>query len=489
MTKDFDLLHVQIVGFIGQHHFRNPAVIAEELRSQLKKMESPGKRLLALSPLSGTADLLFAREVLALNIPLVIALTQPREEMKKKFSEGDAIEFDDVLRKATRVESLLLALESDTTTRLGQKLADEADVILAVAEANGADQDCSTEVIAYATRRGRPVICLWEGDGGITVREIRSDSMQEKQLSVEQLQALLGEASPEPKIPEQLLKYFHACDGHASNAAPSIRAYYLNIVLATAVAATASSVSSSFDHQPIWGIVLTSIRFLCIGASLWIGVALHRRQSRDKWLNLRLRAEISRSAIATWNLPTPIEPITAEEAPELRPLLQALRYYRATKHHATEPLEAFKAAYGKRLIDQYNYYTKQSESAISLSAWIPKLYLVFNVVALVASVIAIPIGLSYFANWRHLHRFWDFLIVFIPIAAPQIGAWIMARYAIEAASRKQVRFVDMRKAMHQALVDLVHCHSWDTVQHVVKKAEKHLLTEVLEWHSFIKYSK
>jgi hypothetical protein len=46
----------------------------------------------------------------------------------------------------------------------------------------------------------------------------------------------------------------------------------------------------------------------------------------------------------------------------------------------------------------------------------------------------------------------------------------------------------MERLMHQALVDLIHCHSWEAVQHVVKRAERQLLMEVLEWYSFVKYS-
>jgi len=44
----------------------------------------------------------------------------------------------------------------------------------------------------------------------------------------------------------------------------------------------------------------------------------------------------------------------------------------------------------------------------------------------------------------------------------------------------------MKRHMHQAMVDLVHCHSWEAVLHVVKKTEKVLLNEVLEWYSFVK---
>ena len=97
MNKDFDLLHVRIVGFSGPQTLRDPASVAEALRRQLEKMEAPGRRLMALSPLAGPTDLIFAREALGLAIPLVVVLTQPREELRKNFSDQAATEFDRVL--------------------------------------------------------------------------------------------------------------------------------------------------------------------------------------------------------------------------------------------------------------------------------------------------------------------------------------------------------------------------------------------------------
>jgi hypothetical protein len=82
----------------------------------------------------------------------------------------------------------------------------------------------------------------------------------------------------------------------------------------------------------------------------------------------------------------------------------------------------------------------------------------------------------------------NFFIVIIPIAAPALASWIVALQAIEAVSRKKARFLEMERLMHQALIDLVHCRSWESVHVVVQRAERQLLGEVLEWQSFVKYS-
>jgi hypothetical protein len=492
MNKDFDLLHVHIVGFSGQQTLRDASSVAEALRQQLEKMTSPGRRLMALSPLAGPTDLIFAKEALGLAIPLVIVLTLPREELAKNFSDQAAIEFDQVLQKAARTEALLLTPQLDTATRVGQKLVDEADVLLTVSdEVETTVAGDTAEVIAYATRRGRPVICLRETANGVAVHDIKSEKdLTQPQLSIDQLEEMLGKPPADPVLPDGLVKYFHACDALATRTAPRVRRYVLNIVLANATASVAGSIGSSFPHSHTVGTVLTIIKFGCIFLGLGIFAVLRHRQSRNHWLGLRLKAEVCRSAMATWNSPIGIEPLTVDEVPELRQLMQALRYFRATRHqdHADISLEAFKASYGRRrLVDQYRYFQRQSQSANQMSSRLTPLYWFLSGSALVISGISLFLPTGF---WPHdaMGRSMNFIFIFVPIVAPALASWVIAWQAIESVSRKKARFVEMERLMHQALVDLIHCHSWEAVHHVVKKAERQLLTEVLEWYSFVKYS-
>jgi hypothetical protein len=492
MNNDFNLPHVRIVGFSGQQTLRDPSSVAEALRRQLEKMESPGWRLMALSPLAGPADLIFAKEALGLAIPLVALLTLPGEELRKNFSGQAAIEFDQVLQKATKTELLPLSSQLDAATRVRQKLVDEADLLLAVSDDPGDTAAGDTaEVIAYATRRGRPVIRLRETANGIEIHDIESDQdPAQPQLSIDDLEKMLGEPPAYPLIPDGLTRYFQACDTLATRTAPRVRRYVLNIVLANAIASVAGSVGSSFPHSAPVGTVLTVIKFGCIFLGLVIFAVLRHRQSRNHWLGLRLKAEVCRSAIATWHSPAAIEPLNADEVPELRQLMQALRYFRATRRQALPDisLESFKAAYGaRRLADQYRYFQRQAQSADHMSSRLTPLYWFLSGSALVFSGITLFLPSSF---WHHdaPGRLMNFVFIFVPIVAPALASWIIAWQAIESVSRKKARFVEMERLMHQALVDLIHCHSWEAVQHVVKRAERQLLAEVLEWYSFVKYS-
>jgi len=492
VKKDFDLLHVRIVGFSGQQTLRNPSAVAASLRGQLEALHSPGKHLMALSPLGGPADLIFAKEALDLGIPLVLILAQPPEELGKLFADQPAAELDHVLQKATKIEPVFLNTAVEVATLIGHKLVDETDVILALSDdtqtANAGD---TAEVIAYAARRGRPVICLRETADGITVSEIKPDATPDQpQQSIDQLEDVLGVAPEHPSLPDGLVKYFHACDTHATNTAPKVRRYALNIVLANAIASIAGSVSSSFPHSPAIGITLTVVKFGGILLGLIIFAVLSHRQSRNRWLTLRLKAEVCRSAMATWYSPVAIEPLTSDEVPELHQLMQALRYFRAThpQHQGEISMDGFKAAYGKRrLIDQYRYFERQAKSAANISSRCSPIYWVLSGSALLISGFTLFLPAHYW-SFAPAGRLMNFIMIMVPVVAPALASWIIAWQAIESVSRKRARFVEMQRLMHQALVDLIHCHSWEAVQHVVKRAERQLLTEVLEWYSFVKYS-
>jgi hypothetical protein len=434
--------------------------------------------------------LVFAKESLALDIPLVVILTLPAEELRNNFSGDAALEFDQVLQKAAKVEKLLLsAQQPDAVTHLGQKLVDDADVLLAVSEGAGEDAEKDEEIIAYAVHRGRTVICLWETAKGMETRTIRSDeTLPQSKLSVDQLQMMLGEPPPPPVIPERLTHYFNACDVRATRTAPRVRRYALNIVLANAIASMAGGFGSSFTHTEVLGTILSLIRFGCILLGLFIFAVLHRRQSQSQWLKLRLRAEICRSAMATWNSPFPVEPLSADEIPELHSLMQALRYFRATHVPPAVSLEAFKAGYGnRRLVDQYHYFKRQAEMANRHSSRLTPLYWILSGSALVLSALGLVIQLILGPN-HGMPRWADSIFIFVPTMAPALASWIVAWQALEAVSRKRARFVEMERLMHQALIDLIHCHSWEAVHHVVERTEKQLLGEVLEWYSFVKYS-
>jgi hypothetical protein len=234
---------------------------------------------------------------------------------------------------------------------------------------------------------------------------------------------------------------------------------------------------------------LTVIKFDCVLLGLIIFAVLRYRQSENRWLTLRLKAEVCRSTMATWNSPMPVEPLVYRDVPELRDLIQTLRYFRATSRVETFPLEAFKADYGvRRLLNQYRYFSRQVDQAIQLSSRLTPFYWLVSGSALVTCGAAVAFPLVY--GLHATPGTWtNFTFILVPIVAPALASWILAWQAIESVGRKRMRFAEMKQHLHQALIDLVHCRSWEAAHQVVVNAEKLLLNEVLEWYSFVRHSK
>jgi hypothetical protein len=488
MNQVPELPSVHVIAFWSERELSPAPDLPRILREHLQASFIPERRLLAVSTLTGPADFHFAQAALDLGLPLIVSLPFPREEMKRYLPESAASDFESILAKAVRVE--VVPSSSISSGALGQKLVDDADVLLAWF-GGGNNAGDPPEIVGYATYRGRPVIALRPGAGAIEVRKFEPENeITHPRASVDSLQKRLGATPPEAKIPEELLRYFQACDEAASHAAPQVRRHFLNIVLANATASMAGSVASSFPQTPVTSAILNLIKFGCVLLGLGIFLVLRHRQSQNRWLDWRLRAELCRSAIATWFFPRAIRPLPPEEVPDLRDLIHALQYFHAV--HAPPapiPLDQFKADYGnRRLLDQLNYFKKQADGALKLGTWMTPFYWVFTCAALGTAA-----G-SFFYQTVFGHTLingtWlNFLFNFIPATAPALASWFLAFQAIQSVGRRRARFREMERLMHQALLDLTHCQSEDEVYHLVKRSEKLLLNEVLEWYSFVKYGR
>jgi hypothetical protein len=483
---------IHLLAFQGQPDLAAPAVLRQVLRERIGALLSGEHRLLAFSSLTNSADIFFSQEALDLGVPLMLLLPIPAENLRGHFPAELQPQFDKIVARAIKVEVVSSTSSEWNASSLGQKLVDEAEVLLALwdGDENSAG-NATAETVAYASYRGRPVIALRPAGGAIEVREIKPDSeISSPKISVEALQKKLGELPPAPVIPEELLRYFKACDEAATQTAPEVRRHYLNIVVANALASVAGSIDSSFPQTALTGALLNITKFGCVLLGLGIFLMLRHRQSQNHWLGLRLRAELCRSAIATWLSPSTVKPIPADHVPELRGLIQALRYFHVVhRGSAAVSLEQFKADYAtRRLVDQLNYFRAQADDASHLDTWLTPSYWVFSCVALGTAA-----G-SFLFQTVFGHAFvpgtWaNFGFNFVPAIAPALASWILAFQAIRSVGRRRARFREMERLMHQALIELVHSHTEEEVHHLVKRSEKLLLNEVLEWYSFVKYGR
>jgi hypothetical protein len=483
---------VRLVGFTGRQDLLHAPEVARIIGERLHAIAGGGERLLACASLTGEADLLFAREVLRLKLPLWLLLPVEKEKLLERLPSAIRAEAAGVLAQAAQTAVLESDPGPELPFALGARLADRSDLLLVVTR-KGADAPAAEmePVIAHASTRSRPLLVIEEGPGSVETREI-AESPEESlpPLDLEKAAAVFGPVPPATSPPEELVRYFAACDEEATRRAPQVRKYLLNIVVANATAALAGSVSSAFPMpRPVFTF-LTVLKFACVLTGLVIYAVLRHRESENRWLIVRLKAEVCRSALATWRAPVTLGLSSAERIPALRGLLQTIHYFRALDRPPQEAtLQEFKADYGtRRLLDQCAYFHKHATRAHRISARFGPAYTLLVAVSLFTatggvvyqSVLGFPLVPGTPVN---------FFFQFIPAIGPALASWVMAFQAIESVGRRQARYREMEHGMRQAMEDLQRCRTWKAAYDVVERAEKLLLHEVTEWYVVSKYGK
>ncbi|MCE0498999.1 MAG: hypothetical protein LV481_13745 [Methylacidiphilales bacterium] len=499
---------VRIIAFYGRTTPLRPEALAQAVCDRFQAAARGADKLMAITELASPADRVFAQQALDLGIPLVVVLPVSAEELQKNSSAEAWNDLETFLRRATAVE---VVPDDRVALTIGRKLVDEADVLLVFENADTPVEETAL-IVEYAQRQRREIVSIREQADPANPDEIKFESGQaQPEAGFDVLVKMLGDppAAVQLQCPDELINYFTVCKQDADRLAPRYRKYFLNVVLANAVAAIAGTVQVVFLPPPQFGgfnlhiplgiplevlvRTLIGIKFFCVVAGAVIFLVLQIRKSQSRWINSRLKAEMCRSARTTWRLPRLTESLAMGGQPEARDTLQFIRYLRAVHGSAgTVTLREFKAGYGvNRLKDQYDYYKEQADKAVALSGRLTPFYWAFTALSILAG--AGSLLYSHFISPNHEPPppgTWAyFLLGFIPIMAPAFASWILAWDAIETLGRRKARYREMQEHLHRALADLVHAETWETVGDVVDRAEKVLLNEVLEWYSFIKYSK
>jgi hypothetical protein len=483
---------VRLVGFTGRQNLLNAAEVSRLIGEKLKTLAAGGERLLACASLTGEADLLFAREALKLNLPLWLLLPVEKEKLLESLPEAMRAGAADVLARAAQAAVLEIDPGPERLLLLGFRLADRSDLLIVLTRKDeGEAWDETEQIVVHAANRNCAVLVLEETPGQVKTREIAAGPEKIRaRLNVEETSKQFGEVPPPLSPPKELVQYFEASDREATRRAPQVRKYLLNIVVANATAALAGSVSSAFPMPTAIQTGLTVLKFVCVLTGLIIYGVMNHRQSQNLWLIVRLRAEVCRSALATWRSPHIIGLASAEQVTELHDLVQSIRYFRALDRRAKEPsLQEFQADYGvNRLLDQWIYFNKHATRAHRISARFGPAYIILIALSLLTSS-----GAVVYQSVFHLPLLpgtaVNFFFQFIPAIGPALASWVMAFQAIESVGRRQARFREMEHWMRQAMEDLKRCRTWKATYELVDWTEKLLLNEVTEWYVVSKYGK
>jgi len=493
---------IRIMAFFAGSTLARQDALSATIRDRCQLLTRDSYKLLAMTRLTLPAELVFARTVIDLGLPLVAVLPVPEEKLRQQSSPASWTEIEPILRAAVRVDVRHDSLMPPTPW---QELIDEADVVLIFENESGPEEETG-RFIKHSQWLGRETWVIRENQDSPGVNRVALESDQ-RLLEVSPLVRMLEKPPTDSPWPEEFLRYAEACSEKADRMAPVYRKYFLNVVLANAVAAMAGTVQlvfmpgkdgATWDWSPIllaWMTnILTGIKFGCVAAGAIIFVILQVRKSQIQWIDARLQAEMCRSARATWRFPRLTDALALALQPAARETLQFLRYVRAVHPPTgTASLEELKADYGiNRLEDQFHYYKGKADSASALSGRLKPFYWIFTALSILAAIVSL---LYPYLFDRHRHQpppagsASYFVLNFLPIMAPAFASWILAWDAIETLGRQKARYREMQTTLHLALADLVQAETPEAIFDLAERTERKLLGEVQEWYSFIKFSK
>jgi hypothetical protein len=76
---------------------------------------------------------------------------------------------------------------------------------------------------------------------------------------------------------------------------------------------------------------------------------------------------------------------------------------------------------------------------------------------------------------------------FLPIVLPVIAAAFIALVSINDLHRRVARYREMCLLLEAAHQQVVVTHTWHSLEHLVRRTERALLQEVLEWHTLMSH--
>ncbi|HKB89471.1 MAG TPA: hypothetical protein VKC60_03015 [Opitutaceae bacterium] len=444
---------------------------------------------LALSSIAMGADTLFVKEVLAQNLPWQAILPTPPTVFRNDFSKEDWNVASAYLGEASHVH--VLSEETPTAEAFmdaGLETVDGSDVIIAFWDGQASrGRGGTADVVAYARQVKKPLIII---DAG-TFNETRENFGQFRELD-EDMVYLNGLSSDyekssthSSKVPAKLVA-FHLKTGHAATLmSPYSRTLAASTILLHVLATVVATGAIAFELH--WTI-LPWIKLACVAGALVVALTLRHQHHHHRWILCRLACEISRAALAIWELPKAGNFFRDLELPTLKQLARSLHImHQHTASQRKAAFDEYKASYLKnRIDDQISYYHRQEMKAL------PRLH-ALKLGFWITTIVVVLCSAGY-ALYSTFHIEWiptwvkDLFFYFAPIALPAVAAAFISLISVNDLQRRVARYRVMQHTLTSAKQQFEFSQTWTSLEKVVHRVEKALLQEVLEWHALMSFS-
>jgi hypothetical protein len=487
-TPDSYLPQFHVVGFTGHRKLGDPVRADAYIGKALSDLQqqAPGEWI-GVSSVAMGSDVLFARRLLALGIEWQALLPLPPTDFQKDFTAEQWPEVEALLAQAESITALGGEAEREEAyLDCGIETINACDVVIALWDGEPArGRGGTADIVTYARELGRPLIVIDPQTGAVRRENFLNFKACDPELAF--LNALpepplMPLASPGPRgIVERLqLK----ADIAASRGAPKFRMLTVATVMLHLAATIVATAGLAFDwHPPLvpWA------KLLFLLGALGAAMAIRYLRAQHTWVRCRLAAEIGRAALATWGMPRRTALFGDLELPAARQLLRSLHtLHRRGASEQRANLDTFRQGYRiGRIADQLGYYRHRLEKAAPL---LHGLRVGFVVSTLLAILCTLAFALERTLHFGALDPTVEAVAFhFLPIVMPVLAAAFIALISINDLHRRVARYREMCRLMESAEREIVVTHTWHSLEHLVRRTEKALLQEVLEWHTLMSH--
>ena len=473
-----------VVGFSGHRQLPDVAraerLLAEALEALAR--QAPGEWI-GLSSAAAGSDLVFARQLLARQAAWRVLLPFAPVEFARDFPAAEWAEVERLLATAESVTVLGSdGPREEAYLDCGIETVNACDVLVALWDGEPArGRGGTAEVVTYARELGRPLIVIDPVSGEARHENFQHFRAVDPELAfLNALPEAAGGAAFSDGARGRIERFQLKADAAASRGAPQFRTLRASIVILEAAATIVATAGLAFGWFPI--VVSWSKLLLLLGA-LGAAIAIRYYQAQHTWVRCRLAAEIGRAALATWGMPRRAALFEDLELPEVRQLVRSLHTLHGRGADERRPnLDTFRQRYrAERIDDQLRYYRRRLERAVPQLTRLRFGFVVSTVLAILctfAYALDATLGLAPRAPGVEAVTFH-----FLPIVLPVIAAAFIALISINDLHRRVARYREMCHGLEAAHKQIVVTHTWHSLEQLVRRTERTLLQEVLEWHT------
>lgn len=489
MPDSSALPQFHVVGFTGHRRLAEEERVRQLIAGALDSLfEHDHLEWLAVSSAAEGGDMIFAQEVLQRGLQWKAMLPLPQIDFQRDFEDGKWPEVERLLGQAA--EEMVIAQEGNREEAYldcGIETVNACDVLIAVWDGEPARGPGGTaDIVTFARELKRPLIVIDPISGAVRRENFEHYSANDPELAF--LNALPEQATKEAGSPADALalvgRFMAKTDHAATKGAPKFRMLTVASVVLHLFATLVATFGLAFHWHPI-GLPWTKL-LLVLGA-LGAALALRHLRAQDTWVRCRLAAELARAVLATWGMTRKTALFEDVDLPETRQLLRSLHilHQRETKGRRSN-LDTFRQHYRvNRLDDQLAYYRKRLAKA---EPQLRRLRFGFGLATLLA--IATTATYALYATF-HFFEIPDVLkstlFYFLPIVLPVVAATFMSFISINDLHRRVARYREMCQLLEAVQKQIMVTHSWRSLEQLVRRTERALLQEVLEWHTLMSH--